>query len=300
MHGPEHMRGILAMLLAVALFALMDAQLKLLAGHYGPLQVAFLRGATSLPFVLLPVLARGRLARLRPVNVRLHLLRGALSVLMLGSFVYAVRESSLATTYSIFMCAPLVVAAIAVPLLGERVARGQWAAILAGFAGVLLMIAPRGGGQWVSLGALAALVAVMTYALAVVSLRMLSRTDTTESMVFWFTALLSIGAGLLSIPGWTPLLAAHWPLFVGIGVTGALGQHFITEAFRNAPAAVVTPFEYTALLWGTTLDLVVWHVLPRPATIVGGAIVVSAGLWLMARERRQGMLRGTEHDSAPP
>ena len=79
MQAQENLRGILAMLLAVALFSVMDAQLKLLAGHYGPMQVAFLRGAASLPFVLLPVLLRGRLARLRPVNVRLHLLRGALS-----------------------------------------------------------------------------------------------------------------------------------------------------------------------------------------------------------------------------
>jgi len=280
------MRGILAMLLAVALFSVMDAQLKLLAAHYGPMQVAFLRGAASLPFVLLPVLVRGRLARLRPVNVRLHLLRGALSVLMLGSFVYAVRESSLATTYSIFMCAPLVVAAMSAPLLGERVARAQWGAIGVGLAGVLLMIVPRGGGQWVSVGALAAVVAVATYSLAVVSLRLLSRTDTTESMVFWFTALLSVGAGLLAIPGWVPLHVEHWSLYVGVGVTGALGQHFITEAFRHAPAAVVAPFEYTALLWGVVLDLVIWQVLPGGVTLAGGAIVIGAGLYLMARERR--------------
>jgi drug/metabolite transporter (DMT)-like permease len=285
MHRSEHTRGILAMLLAVALFAAMDAQLKLLAGHYGAMQVSFLRGATSLPFVLLPVLLRGRLARLRPVNVRLHLLRGALSVLMLGSFVFAVRESSLATTYSIFMCAPLLVAALSVPLLGERVAQAQWLAIAAGLGGVLLMVAPR-GGEWVSLGALLALVAAVTYALAVVTLRLLARTDTTESMVFWFTALLSLGAGLLSIPGWVPLAASHWPLLVGIGLTGALGQHFITEAFRHAPAAVVAPFEYTALLWGVLLDLVVWHVLPGAVTLLGGGIVIGAGLYLLRREAR--------------
>jgi len=279
------MRGILAMLFAVALFSVMDAQLKLLAGHYGPMQVSFLRGATALPFVLLPILLRGRLARLKLVNVRLHLLRGALAVLMLGSFVYAVRESSLATTYSIFMCAPLLVAALSAPLLGERVARAQWTAIAAGLAGVLLMIAPR-GGQWVSLGALAAVVAAATYSLAVVSLRLLARTETPESMVFWFTALLSIGAGLFAIPGWLPLQFDHWPLFLGIGVTGALGQHFITDAFRNAPAAVVAPFEYTALLWGVALDLVVWRVLPGGVTLAGGAIVIGAGLYLMARERR--------------
>lgn len=281
------MRGIVAMLVAIAFFAVMDAQLKLLAGHYGPMQVAFLRGVTSLPFVLLPVLLRGRLARLKPVNVRLHLARGALSVLMLGSFIFAVRESSLATTYSIFMCAPLVVAALSAPMLGERVAGAQWGAISAGLAGVLLMIAPRGGGEWVSLGALAAVVAVATYSLSVVTLRLLSRTDTTESMVFWFSVLLSAGAGLLAMPAWVPLDLDHWPLFVGVGVTGALGQHFITEAFRHAPAAVVVPFEYTALLWGVALDFVIWRVLPGAVTLAGGAIVIGAGLYLLARERRQ-------------
>jgi drug/metabolite transporter (DMT)-like permease len=237
--------------------------------------------------VLLPILLRGRLARLRPVNVRLHLMRGALSVLMLGSFIFAVRESSLATTYSIFMCAPLVVAALSAPMLGERVVGAQWGAIGVGLAGVLLMIAPRGGGEWVSLGALAAVVAVATYSLSVVSLRLLSRTDTTESMVFWFSVLLAVGAGLLAIPHWVPLDLDHWPLFVGIGLTGALGQHFITEAFRHAPAAVVAPFEYTALLWGVALDFVIWRVLPGAVTLGGGAIVIGAGLYLLARERRQ-------------
>ncbi len=285
MPGTGNLRGIVAMLLAVALFSVMDAQLKLLAAHYAPMQVSFLRGATSLPFVLLPVLLRGRLARLRPVNLRLHLLRGVLSVVMLGSFVYAVRESSLATTYSIFMFAPLLVAALSAPLLGER-ARAQWAAIAVGLAGVLLMLAPRGDAGWVSLGALAAVLAMVSYAFAAVSIRLLSRTDTTESMVFWFTALLALGAGVLAIPGWRPLDAGHWPLFAGIGLTGALGQHFITEAFRHARAAVVAPFEYTALLWGAALDLAIWGVLPGTITLAGGGIVIGAGLYLMLRERR--------------
>jgi drug/metabolite transporter (DMT)-like permease len=182
------------------------------------------------------------------------------------------------------MCAPLLVAALAVPLLGERVARVQWIAIAVGLAGVLLMLAPR-GGQWASLGALAAVIAAVTYSVAVVSLRLLSRTDTTESMVFWFTALLTLGAGLLD-PGWEPLLQDHFWLLVGVGISGALGQHFITEAFRHAPAAVVTPFEYTALLWGVALDFAIWRVLPGTVTLVGGALVIGAGLYIIQRERR--------------
>jgi drug/metabolite transporter (DMT)-like permease len=273
------------MLVSVAAFSVMDAMMKLLSEHYAALQVAFIRGAAALPFVLLPVLLRGRLARLRPVNVRLHLVRGVLSIVMLVSFVLAVRESSLATTYSIFMCAPLLVSALSVPMLGEKVARVQWIAIAIGMGGVLLMLKP-GGGEWLSFGALAAVIAMVAYSLAVVSLRVLARTDSTESMVFWFTALLTLGAGLLSIPIWRALQWQHVPLMVGVGLSGALGQNFITQAFRRAPASVVTPFEYTALLWGVLLDLAIWHVWPGAITLVGGSIVIAAGLFLIERERR--------------
>jgi drug/metabolite transporter (DMT)-like permease len=273
------------MLVSVASFALMDAQLKLLSEHYPPLQVAFLRGAAALPFVLLPIVLRRRLGRLRPVNVRLHLLRGALSVVMIASFVLAVRESSLASTYSIFMCAPLLVAALSARLLKERVAGAQWGAIAVGLAGVLLMLRP-GQGQWAATGALWALVAVLTYAAAVMTLRLLSRTDTTESMVFWFTAMLTLGAGLLSLTAWREIDWQHLPLMLGIGLTGAIGQQLITVAFRSAPAALVAPFEYTALIWGVLLDVTIWGVFPDAITLLGGAIVIGAGLSLVMRERR--------------
>ncbi len=274
------------MVTAVALFSLMDAQLKLLAEHYPPLQVAFLRGLLSVPFVVVPVLVRGQAARLRPVNLGMHLLRGALAVVMLTAFVYAVRETSITATYSIFMCAPLVVAALSVPLLGEKVARAQWFAIGVGLAGVLLMLRP-GGTRWGLTGSLAAVVAVATYAFSVITLRRLAQTDTTESMVFSFALLLSLGAGLLAAPGWVALDAHHWPLFVGVGLTGAVAQGFITNAFRHAPAAVVAPFEYTALVWGVILDLVIWHVLPSGVTLVGGSVVIGAGLYIIHRERTQ-------------
>jgi len=235
--------------------------------------------------VLLPIVVRNRLSRLRPVNVKLHLLRGALSILMLGSFVLAVRESSLASTYSIFMCAPLLVAGLSAPFLKEKVAGAQWGAIAVGLAGVLLMIKP-GAGHWVASGALWAVVAVLTYAVAVISLRLLSRTDTTESMVFWFTALLALGAGSLSIPTWHPIEWRHVPLMVGLGCFGAIGQQFITTAFRSAPAAVVAPFEYTALVWGVGLDVTIWGVWPDAITLLGGGVVIGAGLYLIERERR--------------
>jgi drug/metabolite transporter (DMT)-like permease len=264
----------------------MDAMLKLLSEHYPALQVAFLRAAASLPFVLLVIVVRGRLDRIRPVNVRLHLFRGALAVLMLYAFISAVRESSLATTYSIFMFAPLLVAALSVPILGEKVVGGQWAAISVGFVGVLLMLGPV-NGQWLSTGSLWAIVGLITYAVAIVSLRLLSRTDSTESMVLGFTVLLMVGAGALAIPDWHEVRwAEDFKLILGVGLMGSIGQQLITVAFRNAPAAVVAPFEYTALVWGVLLDIAIWSVYPSALTLLGGSIVIGAGLYLIQRERR--------------
>jgi drug/metabolite transporter (DMT)-like permease len=270
---------------AVALFSAMDALLKLLVEHYPPMQVTALRGLASIPFLLLPIVIRGRWSRLRTTRWHWHVVRGAIGVAMLGSFIYAVQRLSLADTYSIFMCAPLLIVALSVPLLRERVALGQWAAIAIGLAGVIVMLRPTGAG-WATLGGLAAVLSAVCYAVSAIALRVLSRTETTESLVFYFTALLSLGAGLIALPGWRPMVLADLPLLLGIGVFGSIAQYLITEAFRNAPASVVAPFEYTALLWGVLLDLVVWKVLPGAITLLGGAVVIGAGLHLIARERQ--------------
>ena len=281
----SNIRGILLMLMAVGAFALMDALMKLLADSYAPMQVSFLRGVTSLPFLLLPIFLRGRLARLKPVNIPLHLFRGVLAVVMLGSFIYAVRESSLTVTYSVFMFAPLLVAAIAGPMLGERVTRVQWVALAFGLLGVIIMLRPD-PGEWVSLGALAAFIAAVCYAFAAATLRLLARSDTTESTAVSFVLLLSIGSGVLAAADWRAIQAEHWPLLLGLGLTGAFGQYLITEAFRQAPASVIAPFEYTALLWGVALDFAIWGLLPQFTTVMGGLVIVAAGLYLIARERR--------------
>ena len=196
------------------------------------------------------------------------------------------------------MCAPLLVAALSVPMLKEKVVSGQWFAIAVGLSGVLLMLGPV-DGKWLSTGSLWAIVALWTYALAVVSLRLLSRTDSTESMVLGFTLLLMIGAGLLAIPGWQTIdWGRDLALILGVGIMGSIGQNLITVAFRSAPAAVVAPFEYTAMLWGVLLDIAIWSVYPSALTLVGASIVIGAGLYLIQRERRQAAVRRREA-SAP-
>ena len=282
----RRLRAIATMIAAVAVFSFMDGLLKLLSAYYPPMQVAALRGATSLPFTLLPVLLRGRLHELRPRRWPMHLLRGMLSVLVLGGFIYAVRVLSLANAYAVFLSAPLIVAALSVPLLGERIDRRNWLAILVGLAGVLTMLRPSASGLS-TFGAVAALVGATAYALSAIAVRVLTRSDTTVSVVFWTVGLMTVFATAIAAPGWVPIEHAHWKWLLGLGVLAAVGQYLLTEAFRSAPPSVVTPFEYTALLWGVAIDRVVWHVLPSPRVCVGGGIVILTGLYLIWHQRRQ-------------
>ena len=269
---------------AVAAFSGLDATLKLFAQHYPPMQVAVLRGLASLPFMLLPVLALGRLRDLRPRRFGMHLLRGALSVAVLGGFIYAVRVLSLANAYSIFLAAPLIVTALSVPLLGDRVDWRTWLAISIGLVGVLTMLRPSASAL-VTLGALAALLSATAYSFSAIALRVLTRTDTTSSVVFWTLGLMTVFAGVIAAPQWVPLQRAHLKWLVAMGAFGSIGQLLFTEAFRSAPPSIVAPFEYTALLWGVAIDWAMWDVLPAGRIYLGGSIVIASGLYLIWRER---------------
>jgi len=280
------LRGIACMLIAVASFAGMDAVLKVLAGVYPPLQVGALRGASSLPFVLATVAWSGTWRDLRVVRWQLHLARGVLALIMIWGFVAAVAVLSLADAYAIFFIAPLLVTAAAVPILKEHVDWRRWVAIGVGLSGVLWMLQP-GGAALDLIGALGALAAAVAYALASVSVRVMTRTETTVSLVFWFLVLLTIFAGLLALPGWVPVQDEHWPWLALLGIFGALGQHFVTEAFRAAPASVIAPFEYTAMLWAVAIDWVFWDTWPASRIWLGAGLIIACGLYLIWRERQQ-------------
>jgi drug/metabolite transporter (DMT)-like permease len=286
------------MLMAVAAFAGMDSLLKLFSAHYPPLEVAFLRGLASLPFMALPALLKGRYRDLKPNRFWMHLLRGVLMVVMLGGFIYALRTLSLANAYSIYLAAPLLVTALGVPLLGDRVGWRNWMAIGVGLIGVLVMLKPTASG-FVTLGSLAAAVSVTAYALSVIALRVISRTDSTTSVIVWTVGLMTLMTGAIAVPEWVPLAREHWAWLGALGIFGALGQHLLTEAFRSAPPAVVAPFEYTALLWGIAIDWVVWSVLPAPRVYAGGGIVIASGLYLIFLEHSQRSTLGKSYESTP-
>jgi drug/metabolite transporter (DMT)-like permease len=280
------LRGIAYMIAGVFAFAIMDALMKALSVRYGAMQIACLRSLSSLVCLLPAILwrrSRGELQITRPI---LHLVRGMLGILMLASFIYGVRRLSLAQAYSLYLTAPLLMTALSVPAFHERVPPRRWLAILAGLGGVLVILQPWQQGALAFLPAAAIVLSTMCYAVSALLLRSLSRSNGPLSLVFWYLLWVGIGAGVFAARAWLPLQPQDTWRLAGIGIAGALGQLWLTEAFSRAPPSVVGPFEYTALLWAFAIDRIFWSASPATSLIIGGMIVVASGIFVIEDERR--------------
>ena len=279
-----NLRSVTAMLIAVGFFSLMDAVLKTLNASFPALQVAALRGLSAWPLVCLYVLWRREAGLLLKIRWPLHLMRGVIGIAMLTLFGFALKRLGLAEAYTIFFISPLLITLLAIPVLKEKVARRHWLAIAVGFGGVVIALRPS-RDAFFSLGALAVLAAAALYAVTAIAGRVLSRTDPAVTLVFWATTMWAIGATALAWPHWVAVAPAHWPLIAALAVTGFFGQVAITEAFRHGNASAVAPFEYTALAWAIALDWLLWNAVPDQATLLGGAIIVASGIYLIRKEK---------------
>jgi drug/metabolite transporter (DMT)-like permease len=286
----ERLHGIVYMVAAVFVFSIMDSLLKRLSAHYGPLQISCLRCISSWLFLLPPLMWQRTWATLRPRNAPLHLFRAVLGIGMLASFVFAVHRLSLAQTYSLFLAAPLLMTALSVPIHGETVTGKRWLAIIVGLSGVLVILQPWGNRNFSLIAASAAAVATICYSLSALTVRTLGRGNSSMSLVFWYLLLVSIGSGVLAIGDWRPIPASDWGWLIGVGVTGALGQMWLTNAFRRAPPSVVGPFEYMAILWAFAIDWIFWSATPSLTLVVGACIVIASGIVIILDERRMGLL----------
>src|SRR3569832_1444750 len=205
---------------------------------------------------------------------------------MMVTFTYALRELSLARTYSLFFVAPMLIALISMFVLGERVARPQWIAIGVGFLGVLIVLKPDTAGfGWA--GSIAVLGTALCYALSSTLVKIIGRSDSTQAMVFWMTCMLAIGATLLAIPGWQPINPRHFAVMAAIALTGAVGQWGITFAFKHAPAASVAPREYSGLAWVIVIDWLGWATIPGWRTLAGAVVIIGSGVFLIRYEARR-------------
>lgn len=279
-------RGIGSIFVAVFLFSIADATAKWLgiAGYASP-QIVFFRYLFGLLPVVVMVWSAGPGA-LRTRKPLMHILRALLLFSALVLFFAGLRVLPLAEAIAVAFTAPLFVTALSVPILHEHVGPRRWAAVLIGFVGAIVMLRP--GTDAFRPEALLVLASALFFALGMLLTRRMSATETNAAMFTYST----IGAGLASIPFmifvWHPPQVQHLWVFLGLGIVGGCAAYLMIIAYRNAPAAVIAPFEYSALIWGAIFGWMVWQEQP-PAVVWGGAAVIAvSGLYISRREARSG------------
>jgi drug/metabolite transporter (DMT)-like permease len=278
-------RGILLMILSTLLFSVLWTCVKILSQRYSVYEVTFFRNLFAIPPVIVMMMSRRRWRLLRTRSIGSHVWRSVVGVtgMTLGFLAYHLLP--LADAVAISFMSPLVVTALSVPLLREKVGIHRWSAVVIGFGGVLVIVNP--GHEMLTPGVIVALAAAVASAVAMVTIRQLNRTDRPLTIVFYFTLFSTLFTALPLPFLWSTPRGWDWALLLLMGTTGGVGQYFMTRAFSLAPAAVISPFNYSGLLWASLAGWLLWGYIPATQMFVGAAIVIASGLYILYRETRR-------------
>ncbi|HTP90838.1 MAG TPA: DMT family transporter [Xanthobacteraceae bacterium] len=277
-------RGILCMILATLLFSGAAAFAKWQVALYPVGEVMFLRSLSSLlvcAAVMLPITGFSVFATKRP---RDHIARGLSQSISQTFSVLAFSLMPLAGAVAISFSSPLFAALVSIIWLKERAGLARWGALLVGFFGVLIVTDP--GTDSLTLGALFALGNAVMYGSVTVAVRGMTKTESANTLLIWQMVTIAGFHSLLLFFGFrwpAPLDAA---MLFGSGLTNVIGQYFWTQALRLAPATAVSPFYYLMLVWALVIGFAVWGDIPSRGLLIGSAIVVASGLFLLWREAR--------------
>ena len=274
--------GILYMVASVFLFSIQNAIGKWLAQTYPIPMLVFFRSAVALLPSYILVLHAGGHSVLRTTRLGAQFGR---AVIWGGSNVasfFAYHLLPLADAVALTFAAPLFLTALSWPILRERVGRARWIAVSVGFVGVLVMAHPSGAGNL--FGMANAILCAVCNAVGTLTVRGLTRTESTAAIVF-YTALFMTLMAVPFLPFfWLTPNLVELALFCSIGLIGGVSQYWTTQALYYAPAAAVSPFNYTALIWGALLGFAVWGDIPTIPMAVGAAIVTLTGFYLLRHE----------------
>lgn len=291
--------GIVFVVAGVTVFSVQDVIIKWLSSDYPVLQIVFVRSLVSLPFLFALARLRGP-GSLRAAQPLLQALRGLLMFLSYTSYYLALAALTLAEAVSIFYSAPLFMTILSGLLLGEHAGARRWLAIAVGFVGVLVIMQPQAEP---SFAAALALASAATYALSAILARRIGARDGAESMAIWASLVyvvlsgsagLALGGGQFAgtsrpeldflLRGWIWPNATDMSLLCVCGVVAAIGFTCLAQAYRLAPATVVAPFEYSSLPWAVLWGWAIWSEVPPPTLMLGIALVVGSGLYVLHRE----------------
>lgn len=286
-HREHVVLGMAAAAGAYFMFTVMYVFAKLLSVNHSVIEIAFYRNLIAcMPFLIL-IFGFGHrdilVIRSKPTVVGLRALFGSIS--LMTTFT-AFSLMPMADTTVLLFTASLFIPILGVFFLGERVGPYRWAAVIIGFTGVIIMVQPT--GDVYTLGIAVAMVAACMHAALQVVLRYLGRFERPMTVTFYFVV---IGTLVTALP--LPFVAvrptvAEIPLFFGVGLSGAAAQWLLSTAFHHAPAAIVTVFNYSGIVWATLFGWMIWNEWPLPAVLAGGVVVIASNLLMIWRESRLG------------
>ena len=280
----NRLTGIALVSFTYVVFTLLDGSAKWLVGSVPVIVVVWLRFLIHalLASALLFPLKGKRLVKTN--HLRWHLLRGLMFCAMTGINFWVLQYLQLAVTSSIFFIVPILIALMAAPMLGEKLDAGRWVAIIAGFAGVLVIVRP--GSADFHPAMLLSLVNAALYALFNLTTRHLAAYDPPETIQYLPAVVASIVLAPFAIAGWeSPATWLEWSLLCLLGVLGGVGHYLLALAHRYAPATVIAPFLYQQVIYMALFGYLVFGDVPSAWVWLGAAIVVASGLYLFARER---------------
>jgi drug/metabolite transporter (DMT)-like permease len=283
-HRSARLAGIGLMLLSIFMFSFGDALGKFLVATYSVGQLLWLRACAAL-LVLLPMVWRQRAAFARLERPWLQLLRAVLSTLEVAAFFLATVYLPLADVVTYYLACPIFVTALSAMVLRERVGWRRWSAVLIGFVGVLIALRPS--AQTVSWPALIALSGSLSFAVLMLITRSLRATPDIVLASSQFIGTFALGA-LMSPFGWVTPSLGSLGLFAAAGCISVCALLCVNRSLKLAPASVVVPYQYSMIVWAVMFGYFVFGDVPQPATILGAAIIIGAGLYIFLRERELG------------
>ncbi len=276
-------KAILFLLLGVAAGLGLDLCAKELLTDYSLEQFVFFRSVVALLIFLLLTRQFGGFKSLHTTRWPWHALRTLLATGAMFGFFYGLSQMPLVNALTLGFTAPLIATALSVPFLGDRVGWKRWAAVVAGFGGVLMILRP--GAGLITPAALAVLFAAVCYAGLAITSRHLGRTETSLALSTWVIVGPLVVSALISLDGnWSMPDAKGWVLFVTAGMCSVLAWIGIVGGYRRASPAVLAPFEYTALVAGTAAGYFIWDEVPDRFVVYGAIVIIASGLVVAYRE----------------
>ena len=279
----NNFKAITAMLLAVFCVTIMSVQAKLIGIEYNAIQITFARAIVVLILLAPFIYKLGGLNFLKTKKPFLHFFRGLAGLIGNIMFFLAFQRLPVADVTVISQAVPIFSCILAIIFLGETIGWRRWTAITIGFLGVIIAINPSVN---IAVASLYALGGTLMWSTTIIFLRLLGSTEHPVKTVFYFMLVSVLITSIFQPFLWKEPSFEVILLFIGIGIAAFLTQLLMTYALQKAPASIVSPFNYTGIIWAIIFDYIIWNAHPMVATIFGGIIITISGIYIFKREAK--------------